>query len=368
MTLINHKKFQQRILKWFDRFGRHDLPWQANTTPYRVWVSEIMLQQTQVTTVIPYYQRFLQRFPNIKQLACAELDEVLSYWSGLGYYARGRNLHKTARVIHNDYHGRFPTTVTALSELPGIGRSTAGAILSLSCDIHAAILDGNVKRVLTRFFAISGWPEATAVKTQLWQLAETLTPKIKCGNYNQAMMDLGATICSRTQPRCDLCPLNTDCQAYQTQQIANFPSKKLNSPKPKKQVWLLIFENSQGELLLEKRDSTGIWGGLWSFPECSHKEDFVTACNSRHLGDPTAIEPLSPLKHVFSHFELLIKPVRILVNPKFHYSMDSNKQVWYNRKDEFPGGIPAPISKILVKQLNIKRSDNAAHRILQTVK
>lgn len=326
--------FQKKILAWFNQYGRHDLPWQKNTTPYRVWISEIMLQQTQVNTVIPYYQKFMRRFPNVKVLALAPQDEVLAHWSGLGYYARARNLHKAANIIHSNFKGQFPDTVLELMELPGIGRSTAGAIISLSMQKSAAILDGNVKRVLTRFFAIAGSPVQIEVLNNLWNIAEQYTPKKKTHDYNQAMMDLGATLCTRSKPRCMDCPLQHNCIAYQTETQANYPNKKQKVNRPLKEIFMLVIQNKNGEILLEKRPPTGIWGGLWSLPEYAH-HNIKTALS------------LPLLRHQFSHFELTIKPLLVKAESLPPIVMESREQVWYKLSSILPGGIAAPIAKIL---------------------
>ena len=217
------------MIAWFAQHGRKDLPWQQDPTPYRVWVSEIMLQQTQVRTVIPYYQRFMQAFPDLRALAAAPLDQVLHHWSGLGYYARARNLHRAAQRIRDDHAGRFPEDIEVVMRLPGIGRSTAGAVLSLACGQRHAILDGNVKRVLARFHAVEGWPGKTAVLEQLWALAEAATPQRDVAAYNQAMMDLGATLCRRGTPECPSCPLQSDCRACKLGRQSEFPA-----PRPRR--------------------------------------------------------------------------------------------------------------------------------------
>lgn len=346
--MITARTFQSKLLRWFDKAGRHDLPWQQNKTPYRVWVSEIMLQQTQVNTVIPYFNKFIKRFPTIKHLACAEQDEVFHYWSGLGFYARARNLHKTAKIVYENFNGRFPNTIEGLCELPGIGRSTAGAILSLASNISAPILDGNVKRVLTRVFMIEGYPEDTKPKKQLWQLAETLSPSDRCGDFNQAMMDLGATLCAKSSPSCQRCPFKTNCQAHLTDNIADFPFKKTKTKVPKRETYFLIFYNKHNEILLEKRPPTGIWGSLWSFPECNQPSQLQALVNSLYGVKVKNIETLPSFKHLFTHFELTIHP-RLIFTQRGTVVMESNTKVWYNPNDALPGGIPKPVEKILQK-------------------
>jgi len=308
------------------------LPWQENPTPYRVWISEIMLQQTQVTTVIGYYDRFMKSFPTIKSLATATEDAVLSHWSGLGYYARARNIHKTAKIIHEKHKGKFPCTVEALSELPGIGESTAGAIISFSLQLKAVILDGNVKRVLARYFAIDKPVNQKDVITEMWGLAEKLTPEKKAANYNQAIMDLGATLCTRTKPRCNDCPFIADCVAYKNNQPTFYPVKTVKKARPVKKIKMFIIENKQGEILLLKRTSKGIWGGLWSFPECEND-----------LPKLKFIEELPIITHQFTHFTLIISPVRFSISKK----IASTDLFWYTLNTDLPGGVAAPVTKIL---------------------
>ena len=259
------QQFASIVLQWYDQFGRHNLPWQLKPTPYRVWISEIMLQQTQVTTVIPYYQKFLKSFPSLKSLAIAHEDNVLSHWSGLGYYARARNLHKTAKIIVEKYQGKFPQDIEEISSLPGIGRSTAGAILSFGMDTRAAILDANVKRVLSRFHAIEGLATQSTTIKELWRIAELYTPSARVNHYNQAMMDLGATICIRNKPSCHKCPLMQDCKAHALGREKDFPFKKIKKDKPLKKTRLLIIKNENNEILLEKRPPVGIWGDCGAY-------------------------------------------------------------------------------------------------------
>lgn len=341
------RQFSQLILAWYDAHGRHDLPWQKNKTPYRVWVSEIMLQQTQVKTVIPFYRKFMRSFPSLKSLAQAPIDDVLSHWSGLGYYSRARNLHKTAEIISSQYKGRFPKTLEALESLPGIGRSTAGAILSLAMQTPATILDGNVVRVLARYSAQAGWPGDSAVRKQLWQIAAYFTPTTRCGDYNQAMMDLGSMTCARSKPSCQNCPINEGCEAYHDQTTHLFPEKKAKLKRPQKQVFMLVCENQHGEILLLKRPPSGIWGSLWSFPECDDEKAIKMLCQQRFHCQLLEHTFLPKFKHVFSHFELLISPIKLSVKSRMARAMDSNTQVWYNSSNVLPGGIPAPVEKLL---------------------
>lgn len=265
--------FSKQLLTWFDLYGRKDLPWQQQPTPYHVWLSEIMLQQTQVSTVIPYYQRFTENFNSINALANAAVDDVLALWTGLGYYARARNLNKAAIIMAQQHHGEMPNNIDDLIALPGIGRSTAGAIMSLAHQQKFAILDGNVKRVLARFFAIEGWPGKKDIENQLWQKAELLLPRQRIANYIQAQMDLGASVCTRSKPKCDLCPLTSGCIAFKQGNPKDYPTSKPNKVIPRRQTHWLIAQNSTGEILLEQRPQQGIWGGLWSFPEVEDKGD-----------------------------------------------------------------------------------------------
>jgi len=265
------------LLAWFDRHGRKDLPWQRDVTPYRVWVSEIMLQQTQVTTVIPYYQRFMTRFPEVGTLAEAPLDDVLHHWSGLGYYARARNLHRTAVAIQHDHGGYFPREIETMQDLPGIGRSTAAAILALSTGQRHAILDGNVKRVLARYHAVAGWSGQAAVEKELWALAERHTPRARVAHYTQAIMDLGATVCTRARAACYHCPLANGCRAWREDRVHELPTPRPRTARRSRKTTMLILTNDRSEVLLEQRPPSGIWGGLWSLPETTAAPDDETA-------------------------------------------------------------------------------------------
>lgn len=337
--------FSRQVLQWFDQFGRQDLPWQHNPTPYRVWVSEIMLQQTQVTTVIPFYERFMARFSSLEALATAPLDEVLHYWTGLGYYARCRNLHKAAQQIMQQ-GGRFPTTVTELAALPGIGRSTAGAIASLSQGQRAAILDGNVKRVMARFHAVAGWPGEAATLQTLWQFAEDYTPAKRTAAYNQAMMDLGATCCTRTRPRCECCPLQARCQAHAERRETEFPGRKPKKRLPVKSVCLLILRQHRS-VLLEKRPPSGIWGGLWSFPESGSTENALShpILTGYVPSLPPSVQP--GFRHTFSHYHLDITPLLVDVAPQSGHTMEPGRYLWYNLCNAPEVGLAAPVKQLL---------------------
>ena len=339
-------QFSQAVLDWFDNHGRKDLPWQQDKTAYRVWISEIMLQQTQVSTVIPYFQRFLQRFPTVKALADAPLDEVLNLWSGLGYYARARNLHKAAQIIRDQYRQQFPQEFEQVAALPGIGRSTAGAILSLACGQRHAILDGNVKRVLARVFMVQGWPGETAVAASLWEHAERLTPQQRVADYNQAMMDIGAGVCTRTKPACLLCPLSRFCEAQQCQRQTEYPQRKPSKDKPVKQTAMLMVIGQDNEILLEKRPPTGIWGGLLSFPEQDVNGEVAEWCKDRFGASVRDSAVWPTLRHTFSHYHLDITPKLVWVNNPKESVMEDGQWVWY-KGGPLSGGVAAPVKRLL---------------------
>lgn len=355
------EQFSKQIIAWYRQNGRKDLPWQQNPTPYRVWISEIMLQQTQVSTVIPYYERFMQRFPDLPQLAEASLDEVLHHWSGLGYYARARNLHRAARHIQDELAGRFPVTLTALMELPGIGRSTAGAILSLALGEPFPILDGNVKRVLARCFAVPGWPGKTAVLKQLWQLSEALTPARQAGAYNQAMMDLGATLCRRTNPLCDACPLAQQCQAKAAGQPTAYPHAKPRARLPTRRVVMLLAHDGQGRVLLELRPQNGIWGGLWGLPEYPDRQAAEAGLAELFGEHWQALSVWPERRHTFSHFYLLMTPLEVRLAGCPEWVMDGSSRVWYNTDKPDQRGLAAPVSRLLeeLKQSLEERADES---------
>jgi A/G-specific adenine glycosylase len=339
--------FARRVLAWYDANGRKDLPWQRDPSPYRVWVSEIMLQQTQVSVVIPYFERFMARFPDLASLAAAPVDEVLALWSGLGYYARARNLHAAARAVVEGHAGRFPTELDAVAALPGIGRSTAGAILSLALGQRHPILDGNVKRVLARAFAVDGWPGQAAVLNRLWELAESCTPLARVAVYNQAMMDLGATLCTRSRPACQRCPLADGCAARAAGDPARWPAPKPRSAKPVRETLMLVLRNAGGEILLERRPPTGIWGGLWSLPECGSGADPGDWCRQRLGAEPRQVEKLAPRRHTFSHFHLDITPICIELETPAGAIAEGGGLIWYGRGHRLPVGLAAPVARII---------------------
>jgi A/G-specific adenine glycosylase len=334
------------LLAWHARAGRHDLPWQLERSPYRVWVSEIMLQQTQVTTVIAYYQRFMARFPDVASLAAAPIDEVLHLWSGLGYYARARNLHRAARCICEDLGGELPQSFTALAALPGIGRSTAGAILALARGERYPILDGNARRVLARYFGIGGAVGQTAVVRQLWQRAETETPAVATAAYTQAIMDLGAMVCVRRRPLCSQCPLSAHCYANLLGLQQQIPAPRRSLIRGCRQVFMVIALRSSGEVLLERRPDSGVWGGLWCLPEfttSSAAGAFIRAALATDGCEPQA---LGEVEHAFTHFDLTITPLLVRCAPATH-QVGEEMSLWYNIRTPARVGLPAPITSLL---------------------
>lgn len=345
--------FQQCILAWFDQHGRKHLPWQQNKTPYRVWVSEIMLQQTQVSTVIPYYDRFMQRFPELKDLADAPEDDVLHLWAGLGYYSRARNLHKAAKMVQTQFAGKFPDNVVDLQQLPGIGQSTAGAILSIAFNQPAPILDGNVKRVLARFHAITAPVNEKTTENELWDYATAYTPVERVADYTQAMMDLGATLCTRSKPACSRCPLQSHCVGY-AQGIAELlPKKKATKEIPTRQATFLIIKQDQ-QVLLYKRPAIGIWGGLYSFPEMAgepNKKTIREFCREQLQMEVNVYQTQPSFRHTFSHYHLDIFPVIIDQSTtkatKIRKIMEDNQQIWYNPANPESIGLPKPVQMIL---------------------
>ena len=344
------KKFSQQVLDWYHQQGRKHLPWQQNKTPYRVWISEIMLQQTQVTTVIPYYLRFMESFPDITALANADEDAVLHHWTGLGYYARARNLHKAAKIMLTDFNGEFPQSIEEVIALPGIGRSTAGAILSLSRNKHHAILDGNVKRVLARCYTVEGHNAQAKFEKTLWPIAETLTPKEGVAQYNQAMMDLGALVCTRTKPDCEHCPLKSGCLAFAGNEQTTFPQKKPKKIIPEKSTIMVIprIKTETGDqVLMEKRPPSGIWGGLWCFHEV--KEQNAITGSLPKLGlKAISQQTLTTFRHTFSHFHLDIQPVVVDCEQlPLQEINEKSQQQWYDLTTEASVGFAASTQQLI---------------------
>ncbi len=348
MTRFNHD-FAARLLHWYDRHGRKHLPWQIQRTPYRVWISEIMLQQTQVVTVIPYFERFLARFPDVQTLAAADQDEVLHLWSGLGYYSRGRNLHAAAQRIVNEDDGKLPEDMESWCRLPGVGRSTAGAILALSLGKRHPILDGNVRRVLCRYHGITSWPGESETENRLWALAEAHTPKRRVAAYTQAIMDLGATLCLRRRPRCNECPLRLGCRAHLDGRTEALPVPRPKKPRPLRRTRFLILRDQRQSVLLERRPPTGVWGGLWGFPECAPDEDPARASASRFGLKVGPAQFLKPRRHGFTHFLLEIQPVLLEVGPSAAADriMEGELVLWYKGATSNRLGLAAPVGKIL---------------------
>ena len=342
---LSKADFSSRLIAWQKQFGRHDLPWQNTTDPYAIWVSEIMLQQTQVAAVIGYYSKFMQRFPTIAALASASQDEVLQYWSGLGYYSRARNLHNAAQTIMDDFGGVFPQDFALIQTLPGIGRSTAAAIASFAFDQTQTILDGNVKRVLARYFAIEGWPGTPKIEKELWSLAEYLLPENNMQAYTQGLMDLGATLCTRSKPQCQRCPLVDSCEAYRQQRVSQLPTPKPRKSTPEKETTMLILQHGD-QVMLEKRPASGIWGGLWSFPELDKPVDYAIFAQ-QHFGVTAQPDKALPkFSHAFTHFKLHITPQPLQVL-KRHAHIGEPGRIWLSIEEAMGAAIPTPVRKIL---------------------
>jgi A/G-specific adenine glycosylase len=354
------RRFAARLIDWHARHGRHDLPWQRRRTPYRVWVSEIMLQQTQVATVTPYYERFMRRFPDVATLAAAPLDEVLHLWSGLGYYRRARNLHRAAVRIADEHRGRFPKSFETVADLPGIGRSTAGAILALSRGERFPILDGNVRRVLSRHFAVEDRVGRGAALRALWRLADECTPSEDVATYTQAVMDLGATVCTRRNPACGTCPVSITCAARLTGRQHDLPSPKPTRVRRLRHVFMLAAVRENGDVLLERRAESGIWGGLWCLPEFTSAAAAAYHAGQILQGVRAQPEPLEPLEHAFTHFDLLITPLLTRCSGSVGESarppgtantpLPQRQTLWYCARAPARLGLPAPI-RLLLDQL-----------------
>lgn len=342
------KQFAKKLLAWHDIHGRKNLPWQQPITPYRVWISEIMLQQTQVAAVVPYFVRFIEQFPTVQTLAQATEDEVLQLWTGLGYYARARYLHHTAKIITQQHQGKFPDQLERLQTFPGIGRSTASAILSIAMGKQTAVLDGNVKRVFTRLYAIEGWPGKYEVLAKLWTIAQQHMAKNRAGDYTQAIMDFGATFCVRSKPLCTTCPFNNNCQAYQQKRVHEFPYKNPKIKKlPVQSTRMILLQNAQGAVLLQKRPPVGIWGGLWSFPECKTDENPISWCQQKLGFKAKIIKEWPSFRHTFSHFHLDITPVQMEAEHQQISLSDAIDQVWHKLSDKPRGGFSTPVQRLL---------------------
>ena len=357
--------FAQAVLTWYDKFGRKHLPWQQNKTLYGVWLSEVMLQQTQVATVIPYFERFVKTFPNLTALADAPLDEVLHLWTGLGYYARARNLHKAAQVMRDQYCGKFPTEFEQVLALPGVGRSTAGAILSSCLNAPYAILDGNVKRVLSRYFAVNGWPGEKKTEDRLWQLTGEVTPNAQVADFNQAMMDLGAMVCTRSKPKCGLCPLQSNCRANAEQNWQVYPGKKPKKALPERDSYFLLLEKD-GKVALEQRENAGLWGGLYCFPQFADKQELLAYLASNGIQQ---YQEWTAFRHTFSHFHLDIYPIYARfddqTNPadvdrsdwkkvaekqnQYQSALLSAVKYWYDPQNPDPIGLATPVKNLLTQ-------------------
>ena len=339
------------LVAWYRGHGRHDLPWQRERSPYRVWVSEVMLQQTQVATVVPYFLRFMERFPDVIALADAPLDEVLHHWSGLGYYARARNLHRAAQRVRDEHGGVFPESFDAIEALPGIGRSTAGAILALSRGARHPILDGNVKRVLARRFGITGPPATPGVARRLWALAAQRTPQEQVAEYTQAIMDLGATVCVRTRPLCPACPLQADCNALHTHRTQLIPAARprARAARRVRTIVMLVAQRADGAVLLERRPPQGIWGGLWCLPEFATESAARGFAAVELRGAEMAAHRLAPVPHAFTHFDLVITPVlaRCHDDAPADRAGEREGKIWYDMRAPARVGLPAPVQQIL---------------------
>lgn len=355
--------FAAAVLAWFDKFGRKHLPWQQNKSLYAVWLSEVMLQQTQVATVIPYFERFIKTFPNITALADAPQDEVLHLWTGLGYYARARNLHKAAQQIRDQFAGDFPTEFEQVWELSGVGRSTAGAILSSVLNQPYPILDGNVKRVLSRYFQVEGWAGEKKVEDRLWQHSAEVTPRDRVADFNQAMMDIGAMVCTRTKPKCSLCPLSQKCGANLTNSWAAYPAKKPKKALPERKSYFLILAD-QGKVALEQRENSGIWGGLYCFPQFDSKAELLAYLANQGIQQ---YQEWTAFRHTFSHFHLDIYPIYAQVQSsskptdrsdwkkiqestaKYQTFLSSAVKYWYDPHNPVPIGLATPVKNLLLE-------------------
>jgi A/G-specific adenine glycosylase len=339
--------FATKVARWQKMHGRHDLPWQNTRDAYRIWLSEIMLQQTQVATVIPYYWRFLKRFPDIKSLAAASLDDVLALWSGLGYYSRACNLHRAAQQIIAQHNGRFPRDFETVLALPGIGRSTAAAICVFASSARQAILDGNVKRLFARCFGIGGYPGDAKVSAKLWRTAEQQLPRRSVESYTQGLMDLGAAVCTRGKPRCTACPLAQVCVARRRGRISRLPAPRPRRKLPQRRTRMLVLLHA-GQVLLEKRAPSGIWGGMWSLPEVEPSANIAALCAQRYGAEVATREVLPTIGHGFTHFKLDIEPQRLGV-ARVAPRAAAPGVMWLPLEDALGAAIPAPVRRILAR-------------------
>ena len=339
--------FARRLIAWQKKQGRHELPWQRTHDAYRIWLSEIMLQQTRVSTVVPYYERFLAAFPDVGALAAAPIDRVLELWSGLGYYRRAHHLHEAARAIVARHGGQFPDAAESIAALPGVGRSTAAAIAAFAFGQRSAILEGNVKRVLARHRGVDGYPGAPKVQAKLWSIAESLLPHEDIGPYTQALMDLGAMVCTRATPRCDACPVAADCVAIAADRVAELPSPRPAKARPTRAVRVLLMEHA-GTILLEKRPAIGIWGGLWSLPEIDPDEDIARHCKVRYSANVVVGDELDPIEHSFTHCQLTMHPQRVAIRT-WPPRAEAPGLLWVTRDDALAAALPAPIRRLLAK-------------------
>ena len=349
--------FAQRVARWQSRAGRKDLPWQGTRDPYAIWMSEIMLQQTQVATVVPFYARFMMRFPDIAALAAASLDDVMGLWSGLGYYSRARNLHRAAQRIVTEHGGRFPRTVAEIERLPGIGRSTAAAIAGFAFGARAAILDGNVKRLLARHFLVAGFPGDPAVERELWALAESLLPGGDVATYIQGLMDLGALVCTTRRPSCSRCPVRGTCAALGANRVDELPAPRPRRKAPTRATVMAVLRHG-GDILLERRPSSGVWGGLWSLPELASDADLAGAVARRFSLEVRRTDRLAPMRHAFTHFTLEIQPVLVdVAAPSIRAAEPGN--VWLPLETAAAAALPAPVRRLLARLAESTVGDQA---------
>jgi A/G-specific adenine glycosylase len=345
MRAMSRASFAARVTAWQRTHGRHDLPWQRTRDPYRIWLSEIMLQQTQVAAVIPYYERFLAAYPDVAALARAPIDAVLALWSGLGYYRRAHHLHAAAKAVVAEHGGAFPRDAPTLATLPGVGRSTAAAISALAFGANEAILDGNVKRVLARHRGIAGWPGAPKVEAALWKIATAALPASDVDVYTQGLMDLGATLCTRANPRCDACPVAADCVARRDGRVGELPEARPRKALPQRAIRVLLIERC-GEILFEKRPDIGIWGGLWSLPECALADDVEATVRQRFGAHVEVGAALPPIAHGFTHFSLTLHPQRLSAR-RWPTRAEAPGMLWLAPREAHHAALPAPIRKLV---------------------